>query len=80
MPDDDAGDEGLGWIPVSSSNVDAVRWAPAEPYPLQVQFRSGVYGYVAPYWMYEAILYAGSKGKAVNYFLKKTGVAYARLQ
>lgn len=68
------------WIPVSSSNVDALRWVPDSPYPLQIRFqKNAVYGYAAPYWQYEAILYAGSKGKAVWYYLRRSGVAYTRL-
>lgn len=63
-------------IGVSSSNVASVGWEPAyqdEPISentlgtLFIQFRNGwLYKYVsAPYWLYEAILRAPSKGKAV---------------
>lgn len=63
-------------IAVSSSNVASIGWEPHQPNEpqnerslgtLYVQFRNGwMYKYVdAPKWLYDALLRAGSKGKAV---------------
>lgn len=68
------------WIPVSSSNVEAVRWVGGN-YGLQVRFLSKgwEYGYHVPYETYEAMLAAPSKGSFVWYALRNTGVPYTRL-
>jgi hypothetical protein len=77
-----SGEGGTDWINVVSSNVTAIRYVPGDPYPVQIMFHgNAVYGYAPPgdgKSEFEAILTAPSKGSAVYYVLKMTGVPYLR--
>jgi len=83
--------QGRAMIAVSSSNVASVGWEPhdSEEKPrdkslgtLFIQFRNGwLYKYVdAPHWLYQALLRAPSKGKAVWALIRRAlypdGVPY----
>lgn len=69
------------WIPVSSSNVEAIRYVGGN-YGLQVRFKSKgwEYAYYDPTpGLYEDMLAAPSKGQFVWYRLRLGGVPYTRL-
>src|SRR6267142_4096048 len=75
------GAEESDWLSgFGSSNVDAFRWVAGDPYPLQVRFKGGVvYGYAVAESVYEGLLFAPSKGKAINELLKRPRVPYLKL-
>lgn len=60
-----------GWIPVTSSNVAAIRWAEGHEYPLEVKFRAKgrwpetIYAYRVPFAVYDDMFAASSQGKFV---------------
>lgn len=65
------------WIPVSSSNVDAISWNSGADYKLWVRFKdkgdgngSPVYSYDATEDQYDDMFAASSKGRYVNHILK----------
>jgi hypothetical protein len=59
------------WQPVSSSNVEAIRWVEGADYPLGVRFKpkgkspGSEYEYATPRGVYDAMASAGSKGQFV---------------
>lgn len=73
------------WIPVQSSNVQAIRWMPDHPYPLQVRFRStklhpaSIYGYQTPFEIYDDFFAAPSMGRFVWNVLRGSGYPYRKL-
>lgn len=87
----DYGHGGLGgfeeaaWVPVSSSNVEAVRFVSGNEYPLQVRFLakgrrpSSVYEYKVERYVYDEMLTAGSQGKFVWHELRARGYPYRKL-
>ena len=72
------------WWPVSSSNVDAIRWL-GKPFGLNVRFKKGtkkfpgrwLYYYDVAYSTFEQMRDAPSKGKFI-WMLRRTGVPYLR--
>lgn len=79
------------WIPVRSSNVQAIRWTgtPNETrrgsYSLQVKFLprggrpSSVYAYDVPWDIYDELFSASSKGKFIHYELIANRWPYRRI-
>lgn len=67
------------WIPVSSSNVDAIRWVGGH-WGLQVRFKKKgwEYAYHVPYSTFDEMLSASSKGKFV-WYMRNAGIPYHRL-
>jgi hypothetical protein len=68
--------EGRGWIAVTSSNVEAIRWDEGDAYPLKVRFLAkdgrpaSEYEYAVPFDVYDNMFAASSMGRYVYYVLK----------
>lgn len=68
----------LYWVPVSSSNVDAISWNAGADYPLWVRFRDGaVYAYDTTEDVYDEMFGASSPGRFVHTVLSR--MAYRRV-
>ena len=71
-PTSDEGLRELYWVPVSSSNVDAISWSDQADYGLFVRFRDGaVYQYQASESQYDDMFGASSPGRYVHYVLSQ---------
>lgn len=75
-----AGVHDVDWVPVVSSNVQAVGYIPTFR-RLFVRFLSGaVYRYEdVPQAVYLSLLAAGSKGQALDRLVKKGGYGYTKV-
>ena len=75
--EEEAGPYAPAWIPVSSSNVEKMRWVGGN-WGLQVGFRNGyLYEYAVGHSVYLEMLESGSKGSFV-WWMRRSGVAYRR--
>lgn len=73
------------WVPVSSSNVEAVRWLGREYFDVRFLAKGGRAGSTYRYFsarareLYLAMLAAGSKGHWLWANVKTTGIPYKRI-
>ncbi len=78
--------QAIAWIPMGSSNVDAIAWVEAADYKLFVRFHdkgdgkgSAVYQYDVNEDVYDSFFSASSPGRYVWFVLRKGGYPYRRV-
>lgn len=75
----------VGWIPVGSSNVEAIKWVETDQYPLKVKFLakdnypSRTYEYRVPLEVLDDMFSAGSMGRFVWQVLRGQGYPYREI-
>ncbi len=78
--DADTGPAELYWIPVSSSNVNAISWNEGADFKLWVRFHSGaVYKYDVDEDVYDEMFSASSQGRFVWHVLRMGHFPYERV-